>query len=61
MDIHWVSNFLITSLSFGRFSSDLLLFGISSQTFGGKYNEDSVPQYTVLTDLVVQVRMLLIL
>ena len=52
--------FFIAFLNFGRFSSDLILFGISSHTFGARYDTDSVPQYTVLTDLVVKVHLLLI-
>ena len=52
--------FFIAFLKFGRFSSDLILFGISSQTFGTRYDKDSVLQYTVLTDLGVKVRLLLI-
>ena len=58
--IYQVFNFFIAFLNFGRFSSDLILFGISFQTFGVKYDKDPVPQYTVLTDLVVKVRLLLI-
>ena len=39
---HQISNFFIV-LDFGRFSSDLILFAISSQTFGAKYDKDSMP------------------
>ena len=35
--------FFITFLNFGRFSSDLILFRISSQTFGAKHDKCSVP------------------
>ena len=35
--------FFIAFLNFGRFSSDLILFGISSQTFGAKHDKCSVP------------------
>ena len=58
--IHQVSNFFIAFSNFGRFSSDLILFGKSSQTFDARYDKDSVPWYTVLTDLVVKTRLLLI-
>ena len=40
-DTHQISNFFI-ALDFGRFSSDLILFAISSQTFDAKYDKESM-------------------
>ena len=53
---HQVSNFYCLL----EFRKVFKLFGIGSQTFGARYDKDSVPWYTVLTDLVVKVRLLLI-
>ena len=38
---HQISNFFI-ALDFGRFSSDLILFAITSQTFGAKYDKETM-------------------
>ena len=48
----------------GKFSSDLILFRIvllSSQSFGARFDNDSVRQYTVLNDVEMKVRLLPIL
>ena len=34
--------YFIAFLNFGRFSSDLILFGIGSQAFGARYDKVSV-------------------
>ena len=54
-----VLQLFISFLNFEKFSSDLILFGICSQSFGASYDKDSVPYYTVLIDLVERVSLLL--